>query len=522
MQHLNIELQTREIVTKVAGGRMVLPQFQRPFVWDPNAVLELVDSLVHGWPIGTLLLLRGPQPFAVRGITGGPDVDLSGPSSSNVEYYILDGQQRITSLYHVVTDTGGTQYLVNLADDLQEEQSPLSWRKRTSAPLEPMTFLLSSVLDDDHFHVALSELSESQRRAARKNRQSRLGYLLDPSLRIPAILLHQEIDLEALTRIFETLNRTGTPLDAFDLMVALLYPQDFHLGEEYKEAKRKLPVLGEFDTPGLELLKYIALLQRHRELTSPSYLRPPEKRVRGVRQRDVLNTPSAFVVSNWPAAIAAYASALEWAQKFGGVRDSESVPSRAMLLTLTFALQAGVDTRTLREWYWASLGLQSYAQGANTQVTTDVDRLLSRSFMPGAWLEGFRAGLLDEARRNRVLRMGLRGLAEVGAVPDAFTGQPIEGSVRDLSVLRLARGEVSAPGEDPLADRVLVARSHVARLRRLAATTGNLLPHLDEAALAKQGVTLASMGDDLDSFRARRCDFLTELVARSVNDDLLA
>ena len=516
MQHSNVELHTAEIVRLIAGGRMALPQFQRPFVWNPNAVLELVDSLVHGWPIGTFLLLSGPQPFALRGIKGGPDLESEESPSSRVEYFILDGQQRITSLYHVFTDTGDTQYFVDLGDDLHEEMSPFSWRKRSHAPLKDMTILLAHALDPNLFEFALQGMDSEERRVAKANRSSRLGYLIDNKLTIPAILLHSEIDLEALTRIFETLNRTGTPLDAFDLMVALLYPEGFHLGDEFKRAKRSHPVIAELDTPGLEILKLIALWQRDRERSDPDYMRPPEKRVRGVRQRDALNTPPGFVVENWPTAVDAYAGALNWVRDAAGVGDSDSIPSRAMLLTIAYALRRGVSQQALSHWYWTSVGLQSYAQGANTQVTTDVDRLSIASFEAGPWLESLRASLSDEARRNRVLRMGLRGLAVKLQMRDILDGKLLTGPVRDVSVTELAVGAVASPAVQPLVDRVFLADRNIAPLRRLAATEPSLMFSLNEAALRSQGVVPNEVtGGDIELFRSRRTEFFTQ-VARGV------
>ena len=67
--------------------------------------------------------------------------------------------------------------------------------------------------------------------------------------------MRKGIELEALARIFETINRTGMKLDAFDLMVSVLYPKGFHLRDRWDEAVLQFPVLAEMNTGGLEILK---------------------------------------------------------------------------------------------------------------------------------------------------------------------------------------------------------------------------------------------------------------------------
>jgi hypothetical protein len=511
-----VSLRIEEIVSSVASGRLALPQFQRPFVWDPNAVLELIDSLVHGWPIGSFLLLEGPQPFALRQFRGGPPIDNDSRADSKVERFVLDGQQRITSLYHVFTDTGDVEYMLNLDQDLHPEQAPITWRKRSGARLPHNHILMSLALNDRAFEAHLVEVDAGSRADFIEARELRLGSLLEEQLTIPSIQLDRQIDLEALTRIFETLNRTGTPLDAFDLMVALLYPQGFYLGDELERAQKDFPNLVEFETPGLELLKLVALFQRQaeREDEKRGIVRPVEKRVRGVRQRDVLNTPVPFVVAEWPRAVREYSSALEWLRVFGGVSDSASIPSRAMLLTLAYSLGSKVGQQTILDWYWTNIALQTYAQGANTQVTSDVDGLqLPPEQASSTWTESLVGALLDESRRNRVLRLGLRGLAVRAGFLDAFDGKPLQGAVRDISLVQLLNRKVAAPGNEPLVDRVFVSDVNVAKLRSRLASGDSLSELLNNPALIEQGAHAYLDTDaDVQEVRLARTRFILQRI----------
>lgn len=90
------------LVNHARKGRLVLPQFQRNFVWSASEIIDLLVSIMQGYYIGTFLLLRtAPDdvPFAVRPLEG-----IEIPNNHlRPEKIILDGQQRLTSLNYVFT-----------------------------------------------------------------------------------------------------------------------------------------------------------------------------------------------------------------------------------------------------------------------------------------------------------------------------------------------------------------------------------------------------------------------------------
>ena len=90
-----------ELVRAAGSGQIALPQFQRSFVWQAEDIRELLVSVFKGYFIGSLLMLDidpHQPPFSIRGVEGSnlDSGDLIGVSS----HLLLDGQQRITSLYY--------------------------------------------------------------------------------------------------------------------------------------------------------------------------------------------------------------------------------------------------------------------------------------------------------------------------------------------------------------------------------------------------------------------------------------
>lgn len=113
-----------------AGSTILVPDLQRPYVWTPNQVTLLVDSLIRGWPFGTLLMWKvghdklSSIPFRAFWnvvdrtdlVTGGKLTQMNPPTDYHM---VLDGQQRVQSLLLAL---GGDDWGFRLEDrDWQEE-----------------------------------------------------------------------------------------------------------------------------------------------------------------------------------------------------------------------------------------------------------------------------------------------------------------------------------------------------------------------------------------------------------------
>jgi hypothetical protein len=85
---------TIEQVLSEDFSRYVLPLIQRDYVWDAEDVKDMIDSLINGYPIGIIILVK--TDIDLPSI---PLIDIKGENNSNKEkMYVLDGQQRLTSL----------------------------------------------------------------------------------------------------------------------------------------------------------------------------------------------------------------------------------------------------------------------------------------------------------------------------------------------------------------------------------------------------------------------------------------
>jgi uncharacterized protein with ParB-like and HNH nuclease domain len=122
-------LKVRELLDEVERGQVMLPEIQRAYVWKGPQVSRLLDSLYREYPAGQLLLwdtidlpiLKRPEGVAAAAL----------PSAGQPKI-VLDGQQRLTSLYKAL---GQTDDPIEVYFNLDTEQFQLYLRRLKADPL---------------------------------------------------------------------------------------------------------------------------------------------------------------------------------------------------------------------------------------------------------------------------------------------------------------------------------------------------------------------------------------------------
>ena len=86
-----------DLIRSISKGEFFLPEFQRGYVWSADQVKKYFQSLYSGYPTGSFLLWKSEEPIKTKG-SDTPDTDGS-------KLLILDGQQRLTTLYTMMKGT---------------------------------------------------------------------------------------------------------------------------------------------------------------------------------------------------------------------------------------------------------------------------------------------------------------------------------------------------------------------------------------------------------------------------------
>lgn len=365
------------LLEAIRQGKIVLPEFQRDFLWDTKDVEALIATCLSGWPIGSLLLLPGRADlfFRVRGFDSGPE------PAEPIQVVVLDGQQRLTSLYQSLYGLGDFRYGVSLAslregqsiEDLEDaivSKSASRWqrdyptaRHEYEANIVPVSVLRQA----SDFYAWRDEAAEG----APAEEKRRLTDIYVESLsgldryEVPAVVIDDEVHPEAVARIFERVNRLGRPLATFDLMVAKSFAEDFNLRDEWDLVQEREEQLVEYlPDGGLSILNVIALQVRS-----------------SIRQADVLKLQGGDVRKYWSRAVEALRIAVTYLREQLHVRNRDWLPSKVQLTVLgTLAMNDALygNEPIVNAWFWSSTFQGRYDVASNTRAVEDFTQLLKR------------------------------------------------------------------------------------------------------------------------------------------------
>ena len=283
-----------DLVAAARKGKIVLPQFQRNFVWSRDDVTSLLVSVLQGHFIGSFLLLRTDSdepPFAMRAVQG---VDLAA-NQLKPESMILDGQQRLTSLHYVFAAPAiplrWTKYPYRFFLDLRkvtngnfEEAISSDRADSVDGRLDRQTQFEALVIPFTEIETWDDWLNTYERWLVNHDREAyfnqyfdidkpawgaaigRIREFLVPTIEIPKIPADDSARIAEVCAIFEKMNSTGVRLSVYDLLTARLYKYGIDLHTLWEQAAQEHDLLNQYsdgkpDEYGVYVLRTIALLR---------------------------------------------------------------------------------------------------------------------------------------------------------------------------------------------------------------------------------------------------------------------
>jgi hypothetical protein len=381
------------LLAQIAARDLALPDFQRDFVWDPDATEELLESVFSEYPTGSLLLMRHRDDgFAPRPFAGAPDLAAHDPAR-----LVLDGQQRLTSLYQSLYGVGDYQYFLSLAvldsgGSIEQALFHDSAKRALKLKMDSIAYQASNLIlplsEAVRDNAGLLKWSKRVREFRRKSldpnediedKLSELyGKWIAPllSYQYPYVELRESTSMLAICRIFETLNRTGVKLTVFELLAARYFARDVRLRDLWLEARNRWPILDEFDVDPVYILQAIALRTSRGK---PSCTRS-----------DLLALTAADVQAHWQSAAEGFASVLDLLRTECGVLTDRWLPYGPQLIAPAAVWNkvvapknaaSGANRLKVVRWFWHAAFAQDYESAANTQASKDFGDLAT-------WLDG--------------------------------------------------------------------------------------------------------------------------------------
>lgn len=382
-----------DLLNAINRREMALPDFQRDFVWQPGQTKSLIVSLAKRFPAGSLLLLESGEPiFQARSFTGAPDLNGHKP-----KYLVLDGQQRLSSLYHALYGNGEHIFYVSLKKllDGAEIEDAIEFARKDQghyyATLDKQArwgvLPLAVIFGGDGYHKwlrnvtkAIQELEAEGKQAGFTSAQiDDVDALYDTYIKpietyeFPVVTLSEKTSLEAVCTIFETLNSTGVRLSVFDLLGARFFAQNENLRKRWADALDSTRHLKEFDIDPYYVLQAISAVS-----------------LNSIKRGDVLKLSPDIVSEWWDHVIWGMDETLDLLRTECGVlrKDLLSYNTIVVPMAAVFALhyndtgpaQGALRTRLTR-WYWCSVFGQRYESNPTSQTISDLNDI--RRWMSG-------------------------------------------------------------------------------------------------------------------------------------------
>lgn len=417
----------RILLDNVEHGNTQLPEFQRSWVWDDKKICKLIESLTSGFPMGALMFLEyggDSVKFKYRLFTGVDKTKVTVTPSD----LVLDGQQRLTTLYQVLKSKQATETRIDTNRektiyryyylDIRKCIDPYSDRldailsipenkklttnigrdvtldlSSSEREYENMMFPLNIVfspIETNNWMMGLFQYYSFDKTVCEQYNQFMTTVLQSvTSFKIPVIQLTKDTSRESVCQIFENVNTGGVPLTVFELVTAMFASEEFDLRKDWEtienyfkgedgylslnRMKRNNYLL--WDVEETNFLQAVTLLVSYQNST-----KNPDFTV-SCKKRDVLKLKLSDYLSIRDAVVRGFDDAASFLIH-QGVHSEYLIPyvSQYIPLAAIFAydnlhnhelsIQGNLDK--LARWYWCGVFGELYGSANETRYALDI------------------------------------------------------------------------------------------------------------------------------------------------------
>jgi hypothetical protein len=367
------------LFVEIDTGQIKLPMFQREFVWEKEQSSKLIDSILKGFPIGTFIFWKTKEELRSYKEVGNhklPDTD-----KGDYVQYILDGQQRITSLYAIrkgirlTKDGKEVDYrdiFISLDHDPEKDEQIVVTEKEVGKHYVSVHDVLSKPLG--MFYKTLST-EQADQVETYKNKLTNYDF---------STITIKDYPIEVACEVFSRINTGGKALTVFEIMVAKTYDEakKFDLAEKYEllrdgsDDEKECLTSAKFETlPESIIMQCVAAIT-----------------LRAVKGKDILRIRREIFIDNWEPMKTALFMAIDFIRSELRVPVSQLVPYPALLIPLTYFFHKienkkpnNAQVRLLEQFfYWAGLSLR-YNSSSDSKLGEDFNKMDSivKNLSPG-------------------------------------------------------------------------------------------------------------------------------------------
>lgn len=353
--------QFSSLMDDISSGRLKVPQFQREFVWEIRKSAGLLDSIVKGYPVGSFIFWKTRE--RLRSVKNIGNLNLPETARGDYVNFVLDGQQRITSLFaalkgeKIIRENGKEEDFSEIFIDLEAEEdeeiitTEIEGKEKTQ--LIKLTDLLYGGITflnqyPSKYHKKLEEY---------KKRIESYNY---------SVIQVGDVPIDVASEIFTRVNVGGKPLSVFEIMVAKTYDyeKDFDLSERFDK------LIGSLKNVNYETISNATVLQ----IAALILLKECKRKI-------ILNLDKEKFIELWPSVADAIERTVDYFRDYYRIPVSQLLPYNALVVPFAYFFYhhndrpTGDKQRYLQDFFWRVSLAGRYSSAVESKLAQDIKKI---------------------------------------------------------------------------------------------------------------------------------------------------
>ncbi len=357
-----------DLISEIQKGIIKIPKFQRDFVWSIDKTAKLLDSILKGYPIGTFILWQTDE--RINDIKNIGDLEIpSTPDGVKVQY-VLDGQQRITSLYAAylgakiqkVGEKKITDYsdiVVNLDADINKNGDQVI----SAEPTGENYISLNDVLNFSYKKAKALSDRFSEEELEKIDTYSTAFKTYEFS----TVLLRKE-DIDSAIEVFTRINTGGQTLTLFEIMSAKTYDEKlcFDMQTKWADFIRELKDIKYESISSTIVLSVLALVL---------------SRTKECKRKTILTLDKQDIIDTWDQVISALKDSIDYFRTTYRIPVSRLLPYDSLLVPFAYffyqqqARPEAKQRKYLEEFFWRMSLSFRYSSSTESRLAQDIKRI---------------------------------------------------------------------------------------------------------------------------------------------------
>ncbi|MFA5032758.1 MAG: DUF262 domain-containing protein [bacterium] len=353
--------QFSSLIEDISSGRLKIPQFQREFIWEIKKCASLLDSIVKGYPVGTFIFWKTKE--RLRTVKNIGNLDLPEPPKGDFVNFILDGQQRITSLFtalkgeKVVRGDGKEEDFSEFYIDLEAKEDEKIVTTEIDDKEKSQIIKLRELLYGGLTSLAGYPQKYHHKLEEYKKRIESYNY---------SVIQVNEVPIDVATEIFTRINVGGKPLSLFEIMVAKTYDyeKNFDLSEKFDLLIESLENVNYETMSDATVLQIISLI-----LTKEC------------KRKIILSLDKEKFIEIWESVVDSIERTVEYFRSYYRIPVSQLLPYNALIVPFAYFFYYHNDKPTgnkqkyLQDFFWRVALSGRYSSSVESKLAQDIKRI---------------------------------------------------------------------------------------------------------------------------------------------------